>query len=316
MSKSDRLSASEWEKRLSETFAVNGTIGVDLESVLVDEADIGQFLLEKFHGQNVLLSSFQSFFLDTLRMADAKIASDGWPKDLPHYTLAIAVLSNLFRRFRACEILFVRGYPLDAYALMRDIKDRAIMLAGIASNRTTFAEAFGAKEDLTPDQEGYGKATTENRKKASNRLSAEFIGKSSGLSLDVQHDLKRWDNLFHLEVHNAFLSFTHDINAIYREGKLPALGPTRVVEAYAIYMNRRAEIGWMIVRLLPFLQLSEGTFGAEWLHKQQVLDDSFRYMAEGLAGLGKRIGHSFIAMMDKKFRFKKSFHYFESTYHP
>ena len=38
----------------------------------------------------------------------------------------------------------MKGYPLDAYSLMRDLKDRAFLLAGVAHNITTFPTIIGA----------------------------------------------------------------------------------------------------------------------------------------------------------------------------
>jgi hypothetical protein len=79
-----------------------------------------------------------------------------------------------------------------------------------------------------------------------------------------------------------------------------------------MYINRSSELGWMITRLMPYLQMTENAFGDEWHKKRESLDDSFRYMLEGLDGLGKRIGASFIAMMGDKFAFKQPFYYSEA----
>ncbi|HTB14453.1 MAG TPA: hypothetical protein VK752_22940 [Bryobacteraceae bacterium] len=236
-------------------------------------------------------------------------------KIAPHYPVAFVGFANLFRRFRACEILYSRAYPLDGYALMRDLKDRAFMMAAVALNRMTFLDSLGLKEGLSPSQKDFGEKTAENRRKVDNRITQEFIGKSSGLSKEAMDDLKRWDDSFNLEVHNASLTWTHEMKALIQGEMAPRFGPSTTEEGYAIYQNRSAEIGWIITRLLPFLQPSEAAFGDEWLGKRKILDDAFRHMSDGLATtLNKRIGSSFIELMDKKFRLKESFHYFESTY--
>jgi hypothetical protein len=79
-----------------------------------------------------------------------------------------------------------------------------------------------------------------------------------------------------------------------------------------MYMNRSAELSWLIVQLLPFLQVSRDAFGEEWKNKRQLLDASFRYMVEAFGNLGKRLGPSFIAMVDTNFLFREPFYYFEA----
>ncbi len=93
-----------------------------------------------------------------------------------------------------------------------------------------------------------------------------------------------------MEVHGGFLSLCQEMQVL-RMGSDLDLGPSHVQDAYMMYLNRSAELGWMIVRLMPYLRTSEKAFGPRWLEKQQVLDISFRYIVEGHGNLGKRIGH-------------------------
>jgi len=123
--------------------------------------------------------------------------------------------------------------------------------------------------------------------------------------------LKRWDDFFHLEMHGGSISLAQELKEL-SEGRLLQIGPSIVQDAYVLYINRSSELGWMITRLLPFLQVSEDAFGPDWQRKRRVLDDSFRYMLEGFSNLGKRLGASFITMMDTEFVFKQPFHYFEA----
>ena len=84
-------------------------------------------------------------------------------------------------------------------------------------------------------------------------------------------------------------------------------------------MNRSSELGWLILRLLPYLQMTESAFGDGWHRKYLVLDESFRFMVHGLTKLGKKIGEAFITLVDEKFSFKPPFRYFEadgSAYSP
>lgn len=305
------MTTTEWQKRLSDTFTVNGLIGGELISVQEAEDTAGNHLINTFKGQNVLLDSFQSFFIETLRIANDHIVANGWPKDRLNYPVAMAAFFNLFRRFRACEILYIKGYPLDGYALMRDIKDRSFLLAGVARNLITFPGIIGAPASPVKDGADYKKKSTRNRKDTEHLVTNEFMGKTSGLAGDVQDDLKVWDDFFHLEMHGGAISLWQELTELSK-GRLLQIGPSVVQDAYVLYINRSAELGWMVTRLLPYLQINAGEFGANWEAKRQILDESFRHMVEGLSNLGKRLGGLFITMMDTKFSFRQPFHYFEA----
>jgi hypothetical protein len=305
------MSVDEWYKRLADTFKVNGLVGGHLRIVYDAEDRVGNYLVSKFRGQDALLCSFQSFFIETLVLADRDIKAHGWPRDSPNYTVALAAFFNLFRRFRACEILYIKGYPLDGYALMRDIKDRALLMAGVAHNITTFERILGLPVSDPSNPDSYDKEPTRNRKNNEHRVMHAMTGKMSGLPGDVQGDLKRWDDMFHLEMHGGTFSLAHELGEL-QKGKMLQIGPSVVQDAYIMYINRSSELGWMATRLLPYLQTSEHAFGDNWHLRRDILDDSFRYMLEGFSSLGKRLGASFITMLDDKFAFRQPFYYFEA----
>ena len=308
---SQRITVEEWQKRLADTFTVKGLIGGSLQPIFRAEDAAGSYLVNTFRGQNVLLDAFQSFFVETLTFANNQITTNGWPKDRIHYPVALASFFNLFRRCRACEILYMKGYPLDAYALMRDIKDRTFMLAGVAHNMTTFPRVIGAPATSLKDPKEYKRQSTKIRKKAEHRITNRLMGETSGLPTDHQKHLKVWDDFFNYEVHGGGVSLTQELSAMSK-GKIPQIGPSVHRDAFVIYMNRSAELSWLIVRVLPFLQLSKESFGSDWEHKRQVLDDSFRFMVEGLGNLGKQIAPAFITMIDTRFFFNQPFYYFEA----
>jgi hypothetical protein len=304
------MSIDEWHKRLADTFKVNGLVGGHLRSVHEAEDSVSNYLITNLRGQDALLCSFQSFFIETLSLANKEIQAHGWPKNAPNYSVALAAFFILFRRFRACEILYAKGYPLDGYALMRDIKDRALLFAGVARNITTFGKILGLP-GIPPSDPAYSRKATHNRKDNEHHVMHALTGKTSGLSTDVQEDLKRWDDAFHLEMHGGALSLTQEL-AELQKGKILQIGPSVVQDAFVMYINRSSELGWMVTRLLPYLQMAENAFGDEWHDKREILDDSFLYMLEGFESLGKRLGTSFITMMDDKFFFKQPFFYFEA----
>ncbi len=305
------MSVDEWHKRLADAFKVNGLVGGHLRIVHEAEDRVSDYLVTNFRGQDALLCSFQSFLIETLMLANKEINRHGWLKNAPNYSVALAAFFILFRRFRACEVLYMKGYPLDGYALMRDIKDRAFLFAGVAHNITTVEKTLGLPVRQTSNRDAYGNEAKQNRKGNERRVMHAMTGKTSGLPSDVQEDLKRWDGMFNLEMHGGMYSLMQEIQGL-QEGRVPQMGPAAVQDAYIMYMNRSSELGWMVTRLLPYLQMTENAFGEEWQRKRDILDDSFRYMLEGLSNLGKRLGASFIMMMDDKFAFKQPFDYFEA----
>lgn len=301
--------------RLGAAFKPEGVVSSEIGALARSEGDVAdQILYVKHRGQLLLMHSFQSFFIQTLNLATKHILENGRPEQ-QQYMVALLHFFGLFRRFRACEILFESGYPLDGLAHIRDVKDRAFLLCAIARNRLTFVEAFGGKEGLLVEED-YADVTRGNRMKVSSRVSQELMGKSSGLSEANQKLLKRWDNLFHLEVHNGLLSFGQEMLALLNERKAPSIGPTWEPYAYAAFVNRTSEIGWMLARLFPFIQPLPHAFGSDWSKKRMVLDDSFRFLVEMYGKNGNTISEAFITMMDKKFKFKESFCYSDSTYKP
>jgi hypothetical protein len=91
------------------------------------------------------------------------------------------------------------------------------------------------------------------------------------------------------------------------------LGPVADDLNEAMYMNRCSELGWMILRLLPYMRRTETPQDDAWDNKWRLLDDSFKMMADGLAGLGKKIAPAMIEFIEKKFPFDGKTYYSEPT---
>lgn len=304
------MTLGEWQERLETTFEENGVVGGQLLEVHDRESGIRDHLLKTFRGQNVLIDSFQSFFVETLNLASDLVRRSGWPPPTSNYPMAFAKFHSLFRRFRACEVLFYSGYPLEGYSLLRDVKDSAVMLAGVGHNMTTLPKIIGHEPAIENHAE-WRKRVTRIRKNEEQRVSRRVCGVDSGLAPEVIAEVRFWNDLFHQEVHGGGLSLTHEVDLLMR-GMVNRPGPTFHEQAFSVYMNRSAELGWLILRLLPYLQKEENAFGEGWHGKYAVLDDSFRFMVHGLTTLGKRIGEAFITLVDTNFRFRQPFHYFDA----
>lgn len=287
---------------------MNGVVGGHLCEVFNFENTYADSFAERYHGQFVLIDSFQSFYIETIRLAYKWIAENGWPQSCESYSVILLYSVIIFRSFRACEILLTKGYPLDGYALLRDLKDRAVFLGGIAHNITKVSKIIGYEGFKS----GTAKKIKKERKNEEYRVLGRMIRRESGLPTDVIAELKKWEQFFHEEVHGSKLTFLIELEQWRKSGISPPIGPLPREDSVGMYMNRAAEIGWMITRLLPFVQPVCNAFGFDWKERQEILDDSFREMEKGLSRVGKSIADAFIIMIDNKFSFSSDFYYFEA----
>jgi hypothetical protein len=303
---------AEWQKRLEDNFSVDGIIGGHLSEIFALEETCGQFFLDTFHGQSVAIDSFQSFFIETVKKTLRWVSENDWPKDSPNYPMILLYYVVMFRSFRACENLLLKGYPLDGYALLRDLKDRAIFLGAIVHNITTFQSlhGWGGTKEITWEE--YKKIKNQ-RQKEELRVLGRMIRKDSGMPHGIIKELEIWEQLFNEEMHGSKFSFYNEL-ADWIDGKSTlSIGPTPKKLSMTMYMNRVTEIAWLTVRLLPYLQPVRNAFGEEWGERQKILDESLRYMEESLGQLGKKIGEAFIYFVDQKFSFSEPFFYQEAT---
>ena len=133
------------------------------------------YFVRSFHGQSILIDSLQSFFIETLQRGLKWVADNGWPINCPSYASICVYYLIMFRRFRACEILLLKGYPFDGYALLRCLKDQAIIMAGIAYNLTTLTSVFGAV-DIQGLSEDNFKLVTKLRKQEEKKIWKKLLG--------------------------------------------------------------------------------------------------------------------------------------------
>lgn len=305
------MDVAEWQKRLEDNFTINSVVGGNLLAVMESERECENYFARNFHGQSVLIDSFQSFFIETINIARNNIEIKGWPKNCLSFPLVFVYFIVMFRRFRACENLLLKGYPLDGYSLIRDLKDRSLLIGAVAHDITTLSQVFGysGTSALTDETR---KSIKRDRKKEEQRVMNLMIRKDSGLPENVLYEISKWEYLFHEEVHGSKLSFYSEIGNLI-EGKTGVtIGPSPREEHMTMYMNRICEIAWLITRLFPFLQDSPKAFGDEWDRRRLILDDSFFIMQKGLSKIGKKIGEAFIYFVENKFNFKEPFFYFEA----
>lgn len=294
----ESVDIGEWQRRLDDTFSDGGdVIGPQLLKVIELERACGEHVIATYHGQSVLMDSFQSFFVETLRTAEAWVAAHGWPKCFDYYGAVLLNYLTVFRSFRACENLLLSGYPLDGFALLRDVKDRALLSCGIAHNLTTWS-ATNSMEQA-------------ERIRAERKVYDALLGDKSGASAEDLEAIRVWEGMFHQEVHGSKLTLMTEMSRL-RDGAQLSVGPLPDDLQLAMYMNRAVETGWLFVRLLPYLQPAPDAFGPTWRERQRILDESFRFSEQGLADMGKPIASALIRFADRHYGFDDDFCYIEA----
>jgi len=258
------MDVSEWQKRLSDNFSENDIVGYKLLKIIEQENLCGQHFVKSYIGQDILMHSFQNFFIETLERSFNWVSKNGWPQKSESYAPIMIYFLIMFRRLRACENLMLKGYPLDGYALLRDLKDRAILLAGIAHNMTTLSKILYSK-DFT-SHEGWIKSKRD-RKNEEFRIRNRILGKESGLPIEIIRELGRWEQLFNEEVHGSKFSLFFELGDLLKNRNIPTIGPESN-KYIAMYMNRVCEISWIILHLLQYLQPNRDAFDSEWQHKK------------------------------------------------
>jgi hypothetical protein len=134
------------------------------------------------------------------------------------------------------------------------------------------------------------------------RVLKVMVGDQSGLSLTARAAFERLQLLFNFEVHGSVLTMNRVFEQMQQQGGFTPW-PAQDEPQETMYMNRAAEVGWMLLRTLPMLQLTPQAFGSEWARRWGVLDESFRYTVEALGRLGKPIGYAVVELVDTKFPF-------------
>jgi hypothetical protein len=286
-----------WQLRLEDTFGEGDIVGPHLLNVIALERECGRHVVSTFHGQSVLMDSFQSFFVETLRFAESWVAAHGWPEGADYYGAVLLSYLTVFRSFRACESLLLVGYPLDGFALLRDVKDRALLSAGIALNLTTWSEINSMDEGP--------------RRRAEKKVYRSLLGDKSGIPEQDLEAIRLWESLFHQEVHGSKLTLVTEMSRL-RSGAQLSVGPLPDDKQISMYMNRAVETGWLFTRLLPYLQPEPFAFGPRWRERRRILDDSFRVSEQALADMGKPIASALIRFADRHYTFGDDFHYVEA----
>lgn len=296
-----------WQREIEEAFAFDGVIGGAYLSELIElEREAGAAFVGQYAGHRVLTDAFFDFFSGTLTNVTDLVRQVGWPPNTSHYSIALTMLFTALRSARAAELMSLHGYMYQGYSQLRSVKDQAFVLSAAANGMVSLDELFGAKalsvfaEGTTRDEKS--KAIVKARWDAEKRV-VKFL-MNTDLSESTRYEMERWDRLFNWEAHRGLFTFYHDLQRVVERNPI-ALSLSPVTDGYAsaMFMNRSFEVSWLLLRILPVLQVPPLEFTQDWIEKWHLLDRSFRLMAESLGDIGKKIGPAFIEFIDRKFMF-------------
>ncbi len=298
-----------WEElmnELADVFTTNGIVGYRIGKVIEHEKAYSSFVEKTYKGHSILSHSFQEFYMDSLELAGAVWQEKNRRVTPPTYTETWLWHLGNFRCLRAVDILFHNGYPMDGFARLRHLKESALYLAALLTGLTTYNQVTGIEGVLhatqPPTREDVDQIR-KNRMSEERRLLGLMIRKDSGLTEDQLFELGRWEGFFHQEVHGGNLTQVLEHGPAIRGEDTTSVAPKPREKACAMFINRFCEIGWMLHRTLPILQLSYRQFDEEWRKKWHLLDQNFLTMEQSLADMGKNIGSVFIEFMNVKFAF-------------
>lgn len=305
-----------WEDELTATFSVGGVVGGGLlPGILEGERLVGgEFALE-YVGHTKSMDSLFDFFAGTLTELTRFLQSHGWPAE-KHYVVMHLMYVTLFRTFRAAEVVAHNGYFFHAYSALRSVKDQAFAIAAVANKNTSTGDMFGWTEaNAATNAAGTGMdQVVKKRMKAENEAEDFLCGEKSGLSTEHQRELLRWSRMFNWQAHRGMMTYGDELGRLMgevEERREFDLRPVRGEQAEAMFINRCHEMGWIVIRLLPFLQTEGRVFTSDWKKKWDMLDRTFTIFNAEFTALGKPLGEAFAAMVAAKFNFNPDTRYSE-----
>jgi hypothetical protein len=250
-------------------------------------------------GYLALSDAFKCFFLETVELINTQLRPRVEGPVSEYYVIFLPRLTSDFRALCGAERIAINGYPYQGYTLIRNVFDSLVLSSAALQSFADFYSIEGVERGVTFD----AKASHRLRKKAEFEARAKMTGKESGLSDEVVDELAKWDGLFDAETHGSRLSKTHAMEWMKGVGPLHVL-PQYDEDAFAVFLNRYCEVGWMLHRLVPLTQ-PRGTYTGEgWAEKWHVIDESFEQMVDSLTHqLGKKIGRMLVEFVKAKFPF-------------
>lgn len=137
-----KIPLEEYQTRLAKHFSYDGVVGGHLLPLGRLEEAAGAKLYSTYHGHRYLGDASQSFFVETLGAIERHLSGTAaYP--CPEYPLIYIDVGLVFRRIRSAHVLSTSGYLGPALALLREVKDRSILLSSVLTGRISYSELMG-----------------------------------------------------------------------------------------------------------------------------------------------------------------------------
>ena len=254
----------------------------------------------QMYGYMALSKAFQSFVVETVELS-SQWGGQGLRPSATYGWLLPRLVSG-FQTACGAQRQALAGYPIPAFAQLRNVFDSAVVSSAVAQRFASYNEVEGVEDGVPFDPA----QSLRGRKKAEFRIFAKMIGAESDLSASTREELGKLNIVFDAETHGQRMSATQAMGWMRGEGPLLFL-PSYEVMGYALFLNRYCEVAWMLHRLMPFVRPEGGVIPDQWRDRWNTLDNGFRQTAVSLsAEVGKPIGDAFVEFMDKKFPFEAS----------
>lgn len=264
------------------------------------EEKYGQAVLS-YKGYLALSDAFKCFFLETVELLNTETKPKIKCPLSEFYPLFVPRLTHSFLSLCGAERIAIRGYPYQAYTILRNIFDNLVLTSAALQKIADFYSIEGVEPGRPLDINAVRKL----RKKTEFDVRDNMTGSNSGLSPSTVNELAKWDSLFDYEVHGARLSLATAQGWMKGTEQLPIL-PKFNEDQFALFLNRYCEVGWMAHRLVPLIQPPNVPFSDVWKEKWRVLDESFEVTVFSLTGqLGKAIGATIVEFVKAKFPFNE-----------
>lgn len=303
------MNAYDWQKRLGDTFHTHGVVGANLLPIIEAERVFDLQVEQRFKGFATLNTAFQSFILETLDDTSKKAARLGAKPPYAWYRPAVLSFVGTFKLLRSSDRLFRSGYPLNGYALLRDLKDHALAYGAILNGLTTLEKVNGWDAAKAEPPESYNwehaRKARNARKKTDSEILSRMVWKQSGFSAEVQEQLIRWNEMFHQEVHGGRLTFAVEgSDWLFGSAPLPVFPfASDKATSLGMFINRFEEVAWMLLRSICYLQPRIMPFVDEWRTKWNILDDSLRMVHEDAVKINRVGASEIIELVRVKFDF-------------
>ncbi len=303
MSNKDENTWAYYEKKL-ESISRHNHVPYGRAFMLFDSEEEHFKKCLTYKGYLSLSDAFKCIFLETMELFDIECRPKIKSSVSRSYPLFVPRLVHSYKSLCGSERIALKGYPLQAYTLLRNTFDNIVVVSAVLQGITDFHSADGI--DRIESGGEIDLKQIRNKKKATEfDVRSKMTGARSGLSQTTINELAIWDDMFDWETHGSRLSLSSSLSWMQGQEPLSVL-PEFLEREFAMFMNRYCEIAWMVHRLLPMIQFSEAPLGNSWNEKWCIIDTSFELMVTSLTvQAGKPIGAAIVEFVKQKFPFNE-----------